>query len=294
MPAKQLPGHLAAAFTVLVWGTTFVSTKVLLTGLGPFEILFLRFAIGFLALGLVLPQWPAWHGGKRELTFAAAGLSGICLYFLLENIALMKTQASNVGIIVSVAPFFTAFFARVARIRGESLDLTFLLGLLIALAGVFLIGYNGFRLGADPLGDLCAFAAAAVWGVYAVLTRAIMGFGLGIVTATRRIFLHGLAWMLPCFAFLDFRPGLATLFDPVFLANLLFLGLGASAACYATWNKAVAILGAVKTSAYIYAIPVIAVLTAFLVLGEPITLTSALGTVLALSGLFIAERGSRR
>ena len=47
---------------------------------------------------------------KQELTFAAAGLCGICLYYLFENIALTYTMASNVGVIVSVAPFLLLFY----------------------------------------------------------------------------------------------------------------------------------------------------------------------------------------
>lgn len=294
MQQGRILGHIAAAFTVAVWGTTFVSTKILLTEFDPFEILFLRFAIGFAALCLVVPQMPKWHGAKKELIFAGAGLSGICLYFLLENIALLETQASDVGIIVSVAPFFTALFAKLSRTRGESLSFSFFLGFVVAMAGIVLIGYNGTSLGANPLGDFCAFAAAAVWGVYAVLTRLITGFGCGIVTATRRIFFYGVLWMIPCLPFLHFSPSWHSLSNPLFLANLLFLGLGASAACYATWNKAVSLLGAVKTSAYIYAIPVIAVITAFVILKEPVTLASSVGTFLALSGLFIAERGGAK
>lgn len=49
---------------------------------------------------------------RQELTFALAGLCGICLYYLLENIVLTYTMASNVGVIVSVAPFFTAILLR--------------------------------------------------------------------------------------------------------------------------------------------------------------------------------------
>ncbi len=45
-----LQGHALAMFTELVWGTTFVSTKVLLRAFTPLEIMIARFALGFLAL----------------------------------------------------------------------------------------------------------------------------------------------------------------------------------------------------------------------------------------------------
>lgn len=55
---------------------------------------------------------------KQELYFAAAGLCGVTLYYLLENIALTYTFVSNVGVIISIAPFFTAILAHVF-LKGE-------------------------------------------------------------------------------------------------------------------------------------------------------------------------------
>ena len=89
-------GHIAALITIATWGTTFISTKVLLTGFQPLEILFFRFIMAFFALWLAYPQMLK-TDKKQEPVFMAAGLCGICLYYLLENIALTYTQASNVG-----------------------------------------------------------------------------------------------------------------------------------------------------------------------------------------------------
>jgi len=69
----------------------------------------------------------------------------------------------------------------------------------------------------------------------------------------------------------------------------LFLGLGASALCFVTWNTAVKILGAIKTSVYIYMVPVITVITSVIVLRETITGVAVFGIVLTLSGLIISE-----
>jgi drug/metabolite transporter (DMT)-like permease len=75
----------------------------------------------------------------------------------------------------------------------------------------------------------------------------------------------------------------------MYLFNIVFLGLGASALCFVTWNFAVKVLGAVKTSIYIYMIPVITVVTSVLVLRERITGMAAVGTLLTLVGLIISE-----
>lgn len=84
-----MTGHAAALLTIFLWGTTFISTKVLLTGLRPVEVLFLRFALGFAALCLLYPRRLRLAGRRQELWFAAAGLCGVTLYFLLENLSLI-------------------------------------------------------------------------------------------------------------------------------------------------------------------------------------------------------------
>lgn len=74
-----------------------------------------------------------------------------------------------------------------------------------------------------------------------------------------------------------------------YLLNILYLGLGASALCFVTWNFAVKVLGAVKTSVYIYMVPVITVVTSVVILHEQITVLSGVGTFLTLIGLFLSE-----
>lgn len=111
-------GHAAALMTILIWGTTFVSTKVLLRDFTPVTVLFTRFVIGYAFLWCLKPRVLPFSGWKKELLFAGAGLTGVTLYFLLENIALTYTFASNVGIIVAVVPFFTALLAHFL-LKGE-------------------------------------------------------------------------------------------------------------------------------------------------------------------------------
>ena len=77
--------------------------------------------------------------------------------------------------------------------------------------------------------------------------------------------------------------------DRTNLLNLLFLGLGASALCFVTWNSAVRLLGAVRTSVYIYLTPVITIVASVLILHEPFTWMTGVGTVLTLAGLVLSE-----
>ena len=289
MQNKSVYGHLAALLTIVIWGTTFISTKVLLTAFQPVEILFFRFVLGFLALCAICPKRLKTAGFRQEAVLALAGLCGICLYYLLENIALTFTLASNVGVIISIAPFFTALLSHFVLKSGEHLRFSFFVGFVVAMIGIALISFGGSRLTLDPVGDLLAVAAALVWACYSLLTRKIGSFDYPVVLATRKTFFYGIIFMLPTLFFFDFHPQLSALIQPAVLFNLLYLGLGASALCFVTWNFAVKELGAVKTSVYIYAVPVITVLTSALILHEPLTFATGLGTMLTLAGLALSE-----
>ena len=179
----RLQGHLLGAFSVLVWGTTFVATKVLLRTFSPIEIMIARFALGFLALlivgrGLMRPQ-KKWH----EALFAAAGLTGVTLYFLMENIALTYISASLVGVIVAAAPLFTALIAAV--FLKEKLSIWFFCGFVCAMTGITLVSLAGVsELHFSPVGALLTVGAALVWGVYSVLIRVLGHMGYQTVPLT--------------------------------------------------------------------------------------------------------------
>lgn len=284
-----LQGHLLGGLTVLVWGTTFVSTKVLLRAFSPVEIMVTRFALGFVALllvsrGQLRPKKPS-----HEVLFALAGLTGVTLYFLMENIALTYISASLVGVIVAAAPLFTALFA--AAILHEKLGRWFFWGFICAMAGVALVSLAGVsELHFSPLGALLGVGAALVWGAYSVIIRHLGAAGYATVPLTAHVFGYGLLFLLVP-AFLEgFPAGLGAWLEPLHLANLLFLGLGASATCFVTWNRAVFLLGPVRTSAYIYLTPIVTIVSSALILHETMTPAMWLGTALALGGLVLSER----
>ncbi len=294
MERRRTAGHFAAMFTIIIWGTTFISTKILLTDFAPVEILFFRFVMGFAALFLVCPHRLKMVSRRQEAVFALAGLCGICLYYLLENIALTYTMASNVGVIISVAPFFTAILSHLFIKSEGKLRAGFFIGFAVAMAGVTLLSFNGSRLKLNPMGDLLAVLAAFVWACYSILTRKISSFGYPVILTTRRTFFYGILFMIPALFFFDFEIGLERFADTTYLLNILYLGLGASALCFVTWNFAVKALGAVKTSVYIYLVPVITVVTSVLILKEPVTWVTAVGTALAVAGLFLSEYSGKR
>ena len=224
---------------------------------------------------------------RQEGLFALAGLCGVTLYYGFENLALSATRASNVGVIISIAPFFTVLFSAVF-LKEKRPGLRFFAGFLIAMAGIMLISFNQEAVEIHPVGDGLAVLAAMIWAVYCLLSRRISELGYNVLLATRRTFFYGLLFMLPL-TFTQFSVSFPTILRPEILFNLVFLGLGASALCFVTWNLAVGILGSVKTSVTIYIVPVITAVASALVLHEPLTPKVILGLALTLGGLVLSQ-----
>ena len=85
--------HLIAIITVIIWGTTFVSTKVLIHhGLSPVDILFYRFALAYICIWFISPKVLFARSKRDELMFVAAGLCGGSIYFITENTAYLMAS----------------------------------------------------------------------------------------------------------------------------------------------------------------------------------------------------------
>ena len=286
---KQVTGHVTAFFTSFVWGTTFICTKILLRRFSPIEILLIRFVLGYLALWLVHPHPLKFTSWKEERCYILAGLTGITMYYLMENIALTMTQASNVGVVVAVAPFFTAICGMIF-LHEKKPAWAFYLGFVISMAGICLLSFaGGENVQIHPAGDALAMLAAAVWAVYSTVIKKIGEFGYPTIQTTRRAFFYGIVLMIPCVAGMGFDVSAADFMDKTILMNFGFLSFIACALCFVTWNFAVKRLGPVKTSVYIYLSPVITTVCSALVLHEIITVRSLCGIALVLTGLVLSE-----
>ncbi|BBL07325.1 MULTISPECIES: DMT family transporter [Alistipes] len=282
--------HLAALFTVSVWGATFVSTKALIAaGLTPAEIFLMRFALGYLCILPLAPRRLRAENRRDEAAFAAAGVCGGSLYFLLENVALEYAPASNVSLLVCTAPVWTALAAGRAD-RGERMTRRQAAGAALAAAGMALVVLNGrFVLHISPAGDLLALAAALSWMGYSLVIKRL-GARYPASFIARKVFFYGMATILPVFAFRPFAATGELLARPVVWANLLFLGVVASGFCYALWNAVMRRLGAVRATNYIFFNPLVTMLTAALCIGERITAPALAGAAMILCGMWHAER----
>ena len=286
---NRLTGYCFAAFTVVVWGSTFISSKVLLEFYTPAQIMLTRFILAYCALWLLRPKRLALTL-KQEGVFFLLGLLGCTAYFYTENTALSYTLASNVSIIVAAAPIFTAILAHFAgeeRFRASTLA-----GFLVAFSGVILVVCNGtFVLKLNPKGDLLALAAAVCWAIYSVLLRRASR-GLDSILVTRRTMFWGIVTALPLVAAEGVPYPMAPLMTASGIANFLFLGLVGSALCFVLWNKAFRILGVATTNTFIYLMPFITIVAARIFLDEPISPLALLGAVLITAGVVLSQRPS--
>lgn len=282
--------HVLALVTAAVWGSTFVSTKILLAnGLSPAKIMVIRFSIAYLLI-LLLSHRPLFSRKlSDELLMIGAGITGGSLYFLAENSALIYTQASNVAIIIAVTPLLTAIAAHFFS-RGERFSRTLATGSVIALAGVVLVVLNGrFVLHLNPKGDMLTIAAAVLWALYSIIIVRLQRRYPSLFI-TRKVFFYGIVTLLPYLFIHEAALDFGLLLRPAVIGNLLFLGLIASFACYWAWNAAIARIGSVNASNYLYLNPVVALITSAIALDERITVTALIGTALIMLGVAVCEK----
>ena len=290
MTHSKYLGHVVAICVVLVWGVTFINTKVLLgTGLSPIEIFVLRFIIAYTGIWTFSPRRLWCESWRDELRMLALGITGGSFYFAAENEALRWTMANNVSFIVCSAPVFTILLAlllfRDVRATGR-----LFLGTVLALAGMAAIIFNGhFVLHLSPRGDLLALAAALCWAVYSILIRSVSR-RYSAVFITRKVFAYGLLTILPYFELHPWQFPLSGLLQPTVWMNLLFLSLVASLICFVLWSWAVKEIGALSSSNYIYLNPIATCIASAIILSEPITPIAILGLVLIILGVYLAEK----
>lgn len=284
--------HLIALSIVIVWGTTFVSTKILLRhGLAPGDIFFYRFLLAYVGIRFFERRQLFADSFKDELLLMLTGMTGGSFYFIAENTALEITQASNVALLVSTAPVLTVILSH-RLLKAERLNRYRYLwqGSLLALAGVVLVAFNGhFILRLHPLGDLLSLLAALLWAVYTILLKRL-GSRYSTLFITRKVFFYGIVTLLPVFLYRPLNMATDVLMQPVVWGNLLYLGVAASLLCYSLWNTVVKKLGAVRTTNYVYIIPAVTLLTSMIVLDETVTPVALAGALLIPTGVMLAGR----
>lgn len=291
MKTKKFTGHLAALFTIIVWGTTVISsTKLLEGGLSPAEVIICRFFLAFILLNIIYPPRLKFESIKRESMYAVAGLLGVTLYFFLEIVALQYTKAANVSVIFATSPFFCGIFSLFSK-KADKPKLNFFVGFILAITGVILVTFeDGFTFDLNVTGALFAIGSAVSWGLYSLLSKVIGTYNHNVIQTTRRIFMYGLIFMIPTVFIFDIDVNhIKLLADKEILFNLLYLGLCASGICFLTWSHATNSLGPVKATTYIYGTPLVTIVFSYIFLkSQTLTTQLMIGAALIIAGLVIS------
>lgn len=283
--------HLVAFITVAIWGTTFVSTKVLmLNELSPAHIFTLRFCIAYVLMLCFNHKRLFAQSWQDEVKMALLGITGGSLYFMCENEAMNYTTTTNTSLIVCSCPLFATLLVRLVYRQNSRINALQLAGSLLAFAGMVIVVLNGrFVLHLSPIGDALAFMACISWAVYSLLMKSV-AIKYSAAFITRKVFFYGVVTILPYYLFESEMPSLNVLARPQVIGNLLFLGCLASMVCFLTWNWCIARLGAVKATNWVYFNPITTMLFASWVLGETITPYFLMGAACILVGMYVTER----
>ncbi|RME90979.1 MAG: DMT family transporter, partial [Anaerolineae bacterium] len=275
-PRPLLPA-LEALFAVLVWGASFIATKVALREVSPVTVVWLRFAMGVLILGaaVTLRGQFALPRGHEWGYFALLGFLGITFHQWLQSNGLVTSQASTTAWIVATTPVFIAILGRL--LLKEPLGWLRIGGILLAMFGVLLVVSNG-DLNAVSVGhfgapgDALILLSAPNWAIFSVLSRR----GLQKHPAARMMFfVMTFGWL---FTSLLFITSTGTSEIPSLTGRgwlgITFLGVFCSGLAYIAWYDALQALQATQVGAFLYLEPLVAVVVAALILGEAVTWAS--------------------
>lgn len=288
-------------FAVLVWGASFIATKVALRDVLPVTIVWLRFAMGVaILLGTVLARREFRWVPVRELGYLALlGFLGITLHQWLQSNGLLTTQANTTAWIVATTPVFMALLGWL--VLGEALSGPMLAGIGLASLGVLLVVTGGDlgqlargRIG--TVGDLLVLASAPNWAVFSILSRR----GLGrYPPALMMAYVMALGWLFTSLL-VALEPGPAGpaqlgQITPAGWLAITFLGVACSGLAYIFWYDALEKLPAARVGAFLYLEPLTAVGVAAIVLGEPVVAAALVGGGAILVGVWLVNRarGSR-
>ena len=293
MPRSKLIPYLEVLFAVIVWGASFIATKVALKDISPIAIVWLRFSMGIIILGIAvalrkqfaLPNKSEWG------YFALLGFLAITFHQWLQSNALQTSEASTTAWIVATTPVFMALLGWV--ILKENLALAKIIGIALAALGVLLVVSDGNiassaigRFGAP--GDILVLISALNWAVVSVLSRR----GLKFYSASLMIFyVMAFGWIFSSVLFVAGK-------NYVELSNLsrdgwvgiTFLGIFCSGLAYLTWYDALQALSTAETGVFLYIEPLVAVVVAFFILGEAITGASMAGGAVILLGVWMVNK----
>jgi drug/metabolite transporter (DMT)-like permease len=290
--------YLMALATVTLWGASFPLTKAALEWAGPTTIAFLRwtisaaFLLGWLAKTHQLDAARALMR-RHAFTVTWVALSGITLFYFLENLALRFTTATNAGVLANLTSVFMVLIGtlwlheRLSGVERGAMALAFIGAMLVSQgAGHLTLASVGLR------GDVLMVAATLFAAIYSIGAKGLVAsYEPVVVTAVVAIlgalFLFPLTvWEVGGVAGLRSLPAL----PPIAWLALLLLGLGAGALANIWWMRILGSTTAARAGMTLFLIPVISTTLAVVALGETLTPVALIGAALVLVGVALVER----
>lgn len=286
----QLLAHGSALLVIALWSGTYVLTKIALEEMGPISLALLRNGIATVALA-------AWFLATRPARLLpdrsdypvlfGLGLCGVGLFYMLQNIGLRYTTATDTALLITASPAIIAALAVFAL--GEALRWRRALGIGLATLGAATLALGGSTAAHSDVsspgrvfGDAVIALTALGWAIYTVYSKGLLARYSTLALTTYTTVLGTLV-LVPLAA----AETVGHHTDPVSLrlvACSLYLGVFGSALGYVLWNHALRILPAGTVSTYLYVRPLFTAVLAAALLGERPTLTTGVGGLLIIAG----------
>ena len=293
MARSQTIARLEALLAVVFWGASFIATKIALREVSPETVVWLRFLMGTIILGIAMlaRKEGALPLPRDLLYFALLGFIGITFHQWLQSTGLVTAQASTTAWIVATTPIFIALLGWL--FLKEYIGKWGVIGITLATLGVLLVVSQGdltsLRLGEfGTPGDILILISAVNWAVFSILSRR----GLQTHPAMRMLFyVMAFGWIFSSILFFA-KADLAEISN-LSLSGWLsigFLGIFCSGLGYIFWYDALNILPTSQVGAFLYIEPVFTVMVAAAILGEPLLLASLVGGAIILIGVWLVNR----
>jgi drug/metabolite transporter (DMT)-like permease len=280
--------HLLLLLMVVIWGANYSLIKVILRELPPPVFNALRLSIASGVFVVVLALTARTRPTRREwLQLAGLGFYGQFLYQLFFLNGMSRTSVANASLIIGLVPMVVALTN--AALGLEKLSRAYWAGTAVSLVGMyFVVGLDAGVARASLIGDALTFGAVLAWSAYTVAAKPLLARHSSLIVSGWSIVLGTLFYVpyaLPDVLAIDWRQVGAGAWIGTTISALLSINLS-----YILWNMAVHRLGSSRTAIYSNLIPVAAVGTAAVWLGEPVDRWKAVGAALIIAGLLVATR----
>jgi len=279
----------------LFWGGTFVAGRSLAQTVGPFSAAFFRFVIAsiFLVFLLRRAEGPLiWPEKNQIIPVIFLGLTGALLYNFFFLKGLKMIEAGRASVIIANNPIFIALFS--AYFFKERLNLVKVTGIIISVGGAIIVISRGqvFEIlqGGLGLGELYIFGCVASWVVFSLIGKAVMED----LSPLRSVAYSSIAGTFFLAAPALFEGGFSFLhYSLLEWANIFYLGFFGTVLGFLWYYQGIQKIGPTRAGLFINFVPISAILLAFLFLGEPLTTSLLIGTVLVSSGVYLTNRPAK-